>query len=872
MNAIKYILLIIIFISSVYAQKDTVTLQFQWKHQFQFAGYYMAKEKGFYDDVNLNVKFLEYSNNENVLNNVLTQKINYATGRSSLINKRSHGKKIVLLNALLQSSPLAFVSHKQNNIETLGDFKTKRLTVTQNEIDTTLYPMLLSQNMNKEDFNIYQSTNKIDDFINKKTDVISLYTSNQEYTLIQKGIKYNIFHPRDYGFDFYDDILYTSEKETIEHKQRTIDFNQSSLKGWKYAFENIEETVDVILKNYNTQNKTRDALLYEAKVLKQLAYKDTDSLGIINKNKIQRSYEAYHIMGLTKSKINLDNFIFNSTATKANTNISNIYTQEEKNYLQKHKVIKMCNNPTAEPIEFAEFGNMNRMAGIAIDTIRKIEKDLDIKFQTIHTKSWKESQRYLKEKECDILPAATYTEERAKYANFTQAYLNLPIAIFTTKNKPFVSGLDDIADKTWARRQGGSLIDKIQKKYPNTKLVITKNIKESIQLVNNGDVYFTLATLPVASTILSKYQFDNIQIAGYYTKNHKLSIAIRKDKEILRNILDKALTNISSKEHRNILQYWTNKDNSPVSFIFLRNVFIVLFALVLLLVYRQYLLKKTNSNLKDLVDEKTHELQELNLNLELRIKKAISENTEKDKLLNSQSKMASMGEMIGNIAHQWRQPLSVISTGVTGMQLQKEYDLLDNEQFNKTCNMINENAQYLSKTIDDFKNYIKGTQNKDIFNISQSIHTFLHLVEGSIKENNIDVILHLDDEIEILGYKNELVQCFLNIYNNAKDALKENQNEKRILIISAQIIEGKLIISFQDNAKGIKKSIIDKVFEPYFTTKYKSQGTGLGLHMTYKLIVDSMQGKITVVNQSFKNEKQSYYGANFKIILPLKKT
>ena len=866
MNIFKYILLIVFLITGLYAEKENVTLQLLWKHQFQFAGYYMAKEKGYYDDVNLNVNFLEYSNNKDILNNVLTQKSNYAIGRSSLINQRSNGKKIVLLSSILQSSPLAFISQKKININTLKDFKNKRISITENEIETSLYPMLLSQNIYKEDLSIYKSTNKIDDFINNKTDVISLYTSNQEYTLIQKDIEYNIFHPKDYNFDFYDDILYTSEKEIMQHKQRTLNFNDASLKGWKYAFENIDETIDLILKYYNTQNKTREALQFEANILKKLAFMKTDTLGKITKRKIQRTFDIYHVMGLTKSKIDLDSFIINSPQNK----ISIVYTKEEKEYLNKNKVIKMCNNPNWEPIEFAEYGDRNRMSGIAIDIIHKIEKNLHIKFKTIRTDSWEESQQYLKDGKCDILPSAIETPERRKYANFTHSYLNLPLAIFTAKNKPMVSDLDSIIDQRWSRKKGSGLIDTIQMQYPNNKIVKTESTNQSFQFVNNEKVYFTIATLPVASTIISKYQLDNVHIAGYSKIIYEIAIAVKKDQEILKNILNKALNNISVKERRDILNYWASKKDSSINPVLLRNIFIVLFVLVILLAYRQYLLKKTNSNLKNLVDEKTHELQELNSNLELRIEKAIIENSEKDKLLNSQSKMASMGEMIGNIAHQWRQPLSVISTGVTGMQLQKEYNLLDDEQFNKTCNMINENAQYLSRTIDDFKNYIKGTQHKDIFNISESIHTFIHLVEGSIKENSIDIILHLDDKIEILGYKNELIQCYLNIFNNAKDALKDNQSEKRILMIVTQIIENKLVISFQDNAKGIKKSIIHKVFEPYFTTKYKSQGTGLGLHMTYKLIVDSMQGEINVTNQLFKNEKLSCYGANFKIQLPLK--
>jgi len=241
----------------------------------------------------------------------------------------------------------------------------------------------------------------------------------------------------------------------------------------------------------------------------------------------------------------------------------------------------------------------------------------------------------------------------------------------------------------------------------------------------------------------------------------------------------------------------------------------------------------------------------------------------KEQLLGSE-KMASMGEMIGNIAHQWRQPLSVISTASTGMKMQKEFGALSDEQFNKNCNLINDNAQYLSQTINDFRNFIKGDRTKKIFNLKDDIDSFLHLVEGSIKRHNINMILDIQKDIEIDGYKNELIQCLINIFNNAKDALKENNNENnRIIFISTYIDQKNAVIKIKDNADGIPENIINKVFEPYFTTKHKAQGTGLGLHMTYNLIVDGMAGTIKVSNAKYSYDNKECTGAKFTITLPI---
>ena len=240
----------------------------------------------------------------------------------------------------------------------------------------------------------------------------------------------------------------------------------------------------------------------------------------------------------------------------------------------------------------------------------------------------------------------------------------------------------------------------------------------------------------------------------------------------------------------------------------------------------------------------------------------------KSKLLHEQSKLAAMGEMIGNIAHQWRQPLTIISTGATGMKVKKEYGFLSDEEFNEICDAINDNAQYLSKTIDDFRDFIKGERKLVEFNLTDDINSFLHLVEGAIKNNDIHLISNIKENINIKGYPNELIQCFINIFNNAKDALKDIKDE-RYIFVSTSVKDNNALITFKDNAGGIPADIIPHIFEPYFTTKHKSKGTGLGLSMSYTLIVEGMNGTIKADNVAYKYKDKEYKGAQFVITLPL---
>ena len=247
--------------------------------------------------------------------------------------------------------------------------------------------------------------------------------------------------------------------------------------------------------------------------------------------------------------------------------------------------------------------------------------------------------------------------------------------------------------------------------------------------------------------------------------------------------------------------------------------------------------------------------------------KNITEQKQLEKQLVKSEKMVAMGEMIGNIAHQWRQPLSVITTGATGIIMQKELDILNDEKLIDTCNIINDNAQYLSQTIDDFRNFIKGDRVKSTFNLKDTIDSFLHLIEGAIKSNNITMVLNLEEDMKIEGYENELKQCLINIFNNSKDALNENNIKEKFIFITIKAVNNKAIITLKDNANGIPTDILPKIFEPYFTTKSDNNGTGLGLYMTYDIIVNGMEGQVEATNINYNYENKNYKGAQFTITL-----
>ena len=257
-----------------------------------------------------------------------------------------------------------------------------------------------------------------------------------------------------------------------------------------------------------------------------------------------------------------------------------------------------------------------------------------------------------------------------------------------------------------------------------------------------------------------------------------------------------------------------------------------------------------------------------NIKLEEKIKNSIKEK-ENERILLQQSKVAAIGEMIGNIAHQWRQPLSVITTHATGLKLFLEFENeVSKKDLMNTMDMINNQAQYLSKTIDDFRNFFKGNANSiSEFDIKDTIENVRNLTKDTFNNNFIEYIEEINS-CKINGNENILIQALINIYNNAKDALTSNMEEK-IFCLEVKKEKEYLNISIKDNAGGIPNNIIDKIFNPYFTTKHESVGTGIGLYMTNQIITKQFKGSIEVKNETYFIKEKEYTGAKFIILIPL---
>jgi signal transduction histidine kinase len=264
-----------------------------------------------------------------------------------------------------------------------------------------------------------------------------------------------------------------------------------------------------------------------------------------------------------------------------------------------------------------------------------------------------------------------------------------------------------------------------------------------------------------------------------------------------------------------------------------------------------------------LLEFEKDKINDLNANLQKKVDEEIEKSKKKDFILFEQVKNAQMGEMIGNIAHQWRQPLSVISTSASGILMKKELGVLSDEKENEMLESIINTALFLSKTIDTFRNYIKEDKElKDVV-LQEALHRDISIIEASLTNNYIQLTNDIDriEPLTIKTLSSELSQVIINLFNNAKDAIVERKIEEPFIKISLNKEDNKAIITIEDNGGGIAEDIFPKIFDPYFTTKHQSQGTGLGLYMSKDIIEKHLHGKLYATNGDF--------GAIFTIELPL---
>ena len=311
-------------LSGIAADTDTtfnnisknVTLQLKWKHQFQFAGYYAALEKGYYKEVGIDVTILEAGEGVNSADEVISGKAEFGIAMSDLITLRAKGYPVVALASIYQHSPLVLLATQKSNIENIHDLMGKRIALEDHAEELLAY--FESEGVRINTMTVFPHEYGISNLISGKVDAVTAYATDEPFILLEKGIKYNTFSPRSGGIDFYGDTLFTTESIINETPEKVRLFTEASLKGWRYAIENSEEIIDLIVSKY-TQRHTREHLQFEADMSKRLIMANVVEIGYMNKGRWNHISDIFKKFHKIPDEFSLAGFIYEGKAKHDNS-------------------------------------------------------------------------------------------------------------------------------------------------------------------------------------------------------------------------------------------------------------------------------------------------------------------------------------------------------------------------------------------------------------------------------------------------------------------------------------------------------------------------------------------------------------------------
>ena len=288
---------------------QVIDVQLRWKHQFQFAGYYAAIAQGYYREEGLEVRLHEGGPSITPVEEVLSGRAQYGEANSELLYARLHGKPLVALAVIFQHSPSVLLARADKAVHSVHDLIGKPVMLMDAQTDAEFLAMFRHEGIAPEKLQLLPSSFQVEDLANDKVTAFNSYLTNEPFYLQQRGVDYNIIAPVTYGIDFYSDILFTSQAEIDEHPQRVEAFRRASLRGWRYAMDNPDQIIDLLLDQYSVE-KTRAHLQFEAQAMRSLVLPDLIEIGHMNPGRWQRMAEAFLDLGMVSNIEGLNGFIY----------------------------------------------------------------------------------------------------------------------------------------------------------------------------------------------------------------------------------------------------------------------------------------------------------------------------------------------------------------------------------------------------------------------------------------------------------------------------------------------------------------------------------------------------------------------------------
>ena len=538
-------------------------------------------DKGYYSDLGIDVDIVEYSNNDNIITKVTEKSKNYGIGKSSLIVNKFEGKNILLLSSFFQNSPLVLVTLQSSNIKNPKDLINKKVMITKDAKDSiAIKAMIVSQGVKMDELIIQNHSFNLDDLINGKTDAMACYLSNEPHILKEKNIKYNVLNPYTYGFDFYEGILFTSQKELEENPTRVHNFNQASIKGWEYAFNNIEESAKIIYEKYNSQNKTLEALIYEGNTLKKLSKIDQNLLGNINYQTIDEIKRFYTLLGLNSSNNLFDtqNILFDKNDILINEN--------ERKYLEDNSFALLVQN---NKIPFS-FKTMDELVGVELDFWNLISKKLSKSFnieEMINTEFINIFSDSIKGKFI-----YSFEEDTSSKYIFSDPISKIPIAIATKNSVNYISDLSSLNNIKIGVLKDLKLSKLLKNDYPNITFEEINTINDGINKLNENKIFGLIDNFYTLSHSINQYKSNELKINNSLKYEISMRFQVEKENEKFIQLINKTISILSQKEKNNIFNnYQLISYQEDFDFLYLIQFIVPLLIVLVILIFFNYRLK-----------------------------------------------------------------------------------------------------------------------------------------------------------------------------------------------------------------------------------------------------------------------------------------
>lgn len=534
---------------------EPVTIQLRWSHQFQFAGYYAAIEKGYYADEGLEVTLTEAVTGENHINRVLEGHAHYGIGDAGIMKMRSEGQPLVVVAQVFQHSPNILITRRDSNIFGPYELTGKTIMLSGEPTSSVAVRAMLLETLGSLDQVTVQPRTGGEELIDGQIDAVAGYLSNEPFLYKQKGMQVNIIDPRSYGIDFFGDNLFTTDHEIRNNPERVEKMLRGTLKGWDYALKNKEEIIDIILAKYNP-DLDLEKLRFEAKIIDQMILPDLIPIGDIHPKRYERIAELYHRLGLSASPELPEGFLYQQTRP-----LADLLTGEERAWLKAHPGIRFGFSNDHQPALIVQ--ENGSLTGILKDMIDILNQRLRTDF-TITADNLPAIRNMIKNREIAgplvISPKAAKSYQLLHTSTLLSSF---PVIYAGPNTDGRIDSLEDLSGRTCTIVGGSPEIEDLIKPHSDSITIIrTKTTIEALIMLYEGKVDFFIG-FPQHNYLVTTNQLVGVKpVLALKELQFHTVMGVREDWLELVGILNKGLATISKAERNAIYAQWTKLPRS----------------------------------------------------------------------------------------------------------------------------------------------------------------------------------------------------------------------------------------------------------------------------------------------------------------------